>query len=142
MKTARFIALVFAALALATLYLLLDPRGAGSQHPERAAAPGAAADQPASAPRTLTLNIQTPAPGVPPQVQLVKVMQGELVHLRIDSALDGEVIQHEQGLRVPVEAGKPTQASFRASAAGRFPLQFLSDDGGQHPLGDLVVPPR
>ncbi len=131
MKTTRLIVTVFAILAIGTLYLLLDPR-----------VPTDAPAAPAGAPRTLTLNIDTPEPGVPPLAQVVKVMEGELVTLRIDSVLSGDVVQVEHGLRVPVEAGQPTQADFRAGSAGRYPIHFHATDGARHELGDLVVPPR
>jgi hypothetical protein len=84
---------------------------------------------------------------VPPEQRVLKVRRGDTV--KIDATTDRAVVIHVHGLRVEITAApdKPGNATFPASATGRFPLQLhTADDKTSHhhgpPLAHLEVHPK
>jgi len=99
----------------------------------------------AAAERAFDLTLDAPAAGDP---RTLRVTQGDTVELRLTATRAGVAHLHALRLETNVRPGEPAALRFVARTAGRFRLEWHTDDGrapaGHHaaPAAVLEVHPR
>ena len=103
----------------------------------------------AAEPAARTFGIDLQGGKAPASQRVMKVVKNEAVRIRITSDAQGELHLHGYRLEARVAPGTPAELAFKATATGRFPLEWHGNSaapksGGHHgpPLASLEVHPR
>lgn len=97
----------------------------------------APAGEPIPGPQTIVYDVRDSVKTAGPQV--VTVIQGTKVQLRVRSDKSDELHVHGYDLEAALAAGKPETVAFTADRAGRFAIELHKAD---IKLGVLQVSPR
>ena len=103
----------------------------------------------AAEPAGRTFSIDLNDGRVPASQRVMKVVKNDTVRIRASSDASGELHLHGYRLEAKVAPGAPSELTFRATATGRFALEWHGNGvapktGGHHgtPLASLEVHPR